>query len=151
MYSDTVTLFNRYERDGVTLWLPTVLRGVDLNIDRAAIVAKYGEQSADNARLHVRYTPDAAGPIIQGKRYVPPKLWALQTEEEAAQSITFAGGNSFDFFAAAEWDEPAPILDDPSEWLDGFYNYVNSRYDYVFAISEVAMYSVIPHFEIGGK
>lgn len=151
MYADTVTLFNRYERDGVTLWLPTVLHGVDLNIDRAAIVEKYGEQSADNARLHVRYTPDEGGPIIQGKRYLPPKLWALQSEEEAAQSITFSGGTEFDFFIASEWPEGAPVVDSPEEWLDGFYNYVNSRFDYVFSVSTVAMYSVIPHFEIGGK
>jgi hypothetical protein len=43
----------------------------------------------------------------------------------------------------------APIKDD-DYGREGFYNYMNDRYDYVFAITKVAEYSVIPHFEIMG-
>lgn len=31
-----------------------------------------------------------------------------------------------------------------------FYNHVNDEYDYVFAITSVAKYTAIPHFEIMG-
>lgn len=149
MYADTITIFNRYKESGDVSWYPTVIRNVDLNIDKAAIVAKYGEQSTDNARLHVKYESEQENALISGKRYLPPKSWAAQDTTELPDTITFASGNDFDFFIVGEWAEPDPILDD--EFLDGFYNYMNSRYDYVFSVTSVAMYSVIPHFEIMAK
>lgn len=151
MYSDTVTLFNRFEEAGVTTWYPTVLHNVDLNVDRAAMIAKYGEQTTDNAALHVKYTTENGDVLISGKRYLPPKLWANQEAEELRNTITFTGGVGFDFFIVGEWDDAQPIEDNPEQWLDGFYNYVNKRYDYVFSVNSVAQYSVIPHFEITAK
>ena len=57
MYKDTVTLFNRYvDSMGNTMWFPHVLTGVNLVIDRAVIVSKYGEESNDNAVLNIKYT-----------------------------------------------------------------------------------------------
>ena len=55
MYKDTITLFNRKEGNEGDTWYPTVLRNVNLNMDRAAILAKYGAESADSAVLHIRY------------------------------------------------------------------------------------------------
>lgn len=149
MYSDTITLFNRYEQTDGIMWYPTILEKVDLNVDRAAVIARYGEQTADNAMLHVRCRPVGADVYIGEKLYLPPKLWANQNVDELAGSVTFTGGVGFDFFIAGRWEESEPISD--NEFLDGLYNYMNKRYDYVFSISSVALYSVIPHFEIAAK
>ena len=67
MYSDTVTIFNRYESRLGDMWYPTVLRGVNFMSDRSAIVQKYGEQSKDNAVVNVRYEN------VNGKVFVVEK------------------------------------------------------------------------------
>ena len=69
MYKDVVTVFNEQRsRDG-SVWYPTVLTGVNLNMDRGAVVARYGEASLDNAILNVRYkslTGEAASNLDGG-------------------------------------------------------------------------------------
>ena len=149
MYSDTVTVFNRYRSKLGDMWYPTVLRGVDLNTDRANIVAKYGEASADTAVLHIKYELIKDQKTIAGKPYLPPKEWERQTNDMLAESITFTSGQDFDFFWRGEWPDDDPISDE--DYLDGFYSYMNSRHDDVYAITRHAWYSLIPHFEIGGK
>ena len=146
MYQDTITLFNRKpgERGQGDTWYPTVIKNVNLNIDRAAILAKYGAESQDNAVLHIQYHRDGENILVSEKPWMPPKSW-----DKTEDSITFASGNNFDFFWLGEWD--GGIVTD-SEYMDeGFYNFMNRTHDYVFAVTSVAMYSVIPHFEIMGK
>lgn len=148
MYQDVVTMFNRKPggRGEGDTWYPTVIAGVNLNIDRAAILAKYGADSQDNAELHIRYQKDGGEIMVAGKPWMSPKEW-----DGTEDSLTFAGGNSFDFFWQGEWDGGI-VTDSDSRWADeGFYNYMNRTHDYVFAVSSVALYSVIPHFEIMGK
>ena len=149
MYADTITLFNRYDNGTDDIWLPTVLHNVDLNIDKAAILAKYGENATDNARLHIRCEIDDGAVSVGGKDYMPPKQWKAQTQSEAAASLTFTSGSSFDFFIVGEWEGSEPISD--ADYIDGFYNFANNIYDFCFAITSVALYSVIPHFEIMAK
>lgn len=150
MYRDTITLFNRYDAGSDDLWFPTVLENVDLNVDKASIIAKYGENATDNARLHVRCEIREDGAVlVADKRYLPPKAWEAQTEAEAAASITFTGGQRFDFFIVGAWPGADPVSD--AEYTDGFYNFCNRIYDYCFAVTSVAQYSVIPHFEIMAK
>lgn len=149
LYADTITLFNRYQSKLGDTWYPTVLRNVDLNIDKAAIAAKYGENSADTATLHVKYQRQGAGILVGGKPYLPPKEWDRQINDLLPATVTFSDGTDFDFFCLGDWGSVEPIAD--NDYLDGFYDHVNKNYDYVFAISSVAMYSVIPHFEIMGK
>ena len=57
MYDKTVTVFNYYESptSGDAMWYPHILRNVDLNTDRGAIMKKYGADSTDNAQLHIPY------------------------------------------------------------------------------------------------
>lgn len=149
MYSDTITLFNRFDTGADYLWFPTVIRNVDLNMDRAAIIAKYGENAADNARLHIRCQIDHGNITVGNKTYYPPKEWRAQAQAAAATSITFATGQNFDFFILDEWGNTEPVND--ADYVDGFYNFCNTIYDYCFAITSVAKYSVIPHFEIMAK
>lgn len=148
MYNATITLFNRKSggRGQPDTWYPTVIEGVNLNIDRAAILAKYGTDAQDNAALSIRYTEQGGEILVAGKPWMPPKEW-----DKTEDSLTFASGTSFDFFWLGEWD--GGIVSDNADFLsdEDFYTYMNRRYDYVFAITSVARYVVIPHFEIMGK
>lgn len=145
MYKDTVTIFNRKtDRTGIDLWYATVLRDVNLNVDKGAIVKTYGEQSADAVILNIRHDNN----IIQGKTWLPPKDW--QRSDSPGDFITFTGGSKFDFFWLGEWTGSGVISDD-SYGVMSFYDYMNKNYDFVFAITNVGYFSVIPHFEISGK
>ena len=149
MYSDKITLFNHYKSRLGDMWYPTVIDGVNLLIDKAAIVAKYGAESKDNALLNIHYQTVDGQIMIDGKPYLPPKEWERQTNDKLADSITFASGLDFDFFILGEYPEIKPILDE--DYRNGFFEEVKKEHDFVFAITSVAMYSVIPHFEITGK
>lgn len=150
MFTDTITVFNYYKDSlkNVT-WYPTVIHGVNLLIDKAAIVAKYGAESKDNALLNIHYKTVDGQIMIDGKLYLPPKEWERQTNDKLSETITFASGTEFDFFMLGEYQEIKPILD--KEYRNGFFEEVKKEYDFVFAITSVGMYSVIPHFEITGK
>lgn len=149
MYKDTITLFNRKPGTATTgdIWYPTVIHNVNLNIDKAAILAKYGPEASDNAMLIIRFIRKNGEIRIvcddeTEKPWMPPKQWD-QTED----SITFATDG--DFFWMGEWKEG--IVSDKA-YSPGFYSYMNREHDYVFTISSVGgPYSVIPHFEIMGK
>ena len=150
MFTDTITVFNYYKDSlkNVT-WYPTVIHGVNLLIDKAAIVAKYGAESKDNALLNIHYQTINGQIMVDGKNYFPPKEWERQTNDKLADSITFASGTDFDFFMLGEYPMQNPINDD--DYRNGFFEEVKKEYDYVFAITSVAKYTVIPHFEITGK
>ena len=148
MYSDTVTIFNRYESRLGDMWYPTVLRGVNFMSDRSAIVQKYGEQSKDNAVVNVRYDDVNGKAFVDGKEYFQPKEWDRQTNDRLSKTITFTPGEKFDFFYLGEYSEE-PISDD--DYMEGFYDYMNSTFDGVYAITSVAKLDLIPHFEITGK
>lgn len=151
MYDKTVTVFNKYtDQNDNIYWYPHVLCGVDLIIDKAANVAKTGLDSADTANLHVKYHTVDGTVMVGDKPYLPPKEWENQPNDDLSESITFASG---DFFMQGEYTE-TPILDsDYANRVDGgFYDYLNKRHDYVFLITTVGgPYTLIPHFEIGGK
>ena len=149
MYNDTVTVFNRYvDSLGNTIWHPHVLSGVNLIVDKAVITAKYGEVSKDNAVMNVKYRLVDGNIMIEDKPYLPPKEWENQANDKLPESITFSSeGNQFDFFMSGDYGSEEPILDEYGD----FYSDMQKKHDYVFAITSVAKYSVIPHFEITGK
>ena len=149
MYTDTITLFNRKEGNEGDTWYPVVLKNVHVNVDRAAIMAKYGAESADSAIINIRYVPDGNNKLINGRRWFPPKEWDNLTDQSG--TLTFTTGDRFDFIWVGDWGNEDPVKDsDYIADLD-FYTYMNRTHDYVFAVASVAMYSVIPHFEIMGK
>lgn len=150
MYTDVITLFNRKEGNEGDTWYPSVLRNVHLNMDRAAIVAKYGATATDNAVLNVRYKNDGENKTVSGKRWMPPKEWERQLDHGG--TITFTAGDLFDFFWLGDWGSEEPVHDSDYFSDKDFYTYMNRTHDYVFAVSAVGgPYSVIPHFEIMGK
>ena len=149
MFDKTITLFNHYKSRLGDMWYPTVIHNANLLIDKAAIVAKYGAESKDNAILNIHYQIVDGKIFVDGKPYLPPKEWERQTNDMLAESITFASGTDFDFFMLGEYPVKEPIKDE--DFKNGFFEEVKKEYDYVFSITSVAKYSVIPHFEIMGK
>lgn len=146
MYEKTITLFNRYDNNGTIMWIPHVLGNVDLNIDKAAIVEKYGENAKDTAKLHIRYAPQNK---ISGLQFVYPKEFKAIAYANVGSYITFAEGEDFDFFWLGTWTAQGNVSDD--SYLNGFYDYMQKAYDNVFAVTSCAKYFCIPHFEITGK
>lgn len=148
MYKDTITLFNRYvDSMGNTMWFPHVLTGVNLNVDRSVIVNKYGEQSKDNAVLNVKYHLVDNRKMVNNLPYLDPKEWERQVNDDLPKIITFAQGNDFDFFMLGDYGSEEPIEDNKGT----FYRDMQQEYSDVYAITSVAEYSVIPHFQITGK
>lgn len=140
MYRDKITLFNRLSTADGDLWYASIIEA-DVNIDRAAMIAKYGETAKDVAKIHVRFSDDPCGKHIGQYEYVLPKSWSGQ-----ANTITFKGGQAFDFIVVGEISVSSPVSD--NDYTQGYYEYMNAQYDNVFAIDSVAEYSVIPHLEI---
>lgn len=151
MFKDTITVFNRYvDSLGAITWYPTVISGVNLNIDKASIIAKYGAESRDSVVLNVPYKIIDEVKKVAKKAYLPPKEWENQTNDMLPETITFSDNAvDFDFFFVGAWDGTTSIRDEDFG-RHGFYDYMNNRYDYVFVITAVAEYSAIPHFEIMG-
>lgn len=147
IYKQTITLFNRKTVDGVTMWHPFVIDGVHLIMDKSIIISTYGEQSQDNARVHIRYTPTGSGALVNGKIYMLPKEW--NRAGEPSENFTLGYGDNFDFIMEGNYGSLDPIAD--SDYRNGFYNYMNKNYDNVFAISTVSKFNLIPHFEIGAR
>lgn len=151
MYSDKITLFNHYKSRLGDMWYPTVIDGVNLLIDKAAIVAKYGAENKDNAILNIHYQTIDGQIMVDGKPYLPPKEWERQTNDKLPESITFTSGTDFDFFMLGEYPTTEPILDSYDNYRNGFFEEMKKEYDFVFAITSVGQYTSIPHFEITGK
>lgn len=64
MYDRTITVFNRSgsEKNGF-VWFPTIIDGVDLVVDKGAVMAKTGLSDADKANLHIRYISIEGCPV----------------------------------------------------------------------------------------
>lgn len=151
MYSETITLFNRYHSRYGDMWYPHILTNVNLVSDKSSIMAKYGAETSDKASLHVKYDSVDGKIVINGINYLPPKEWAKQTNDKLSDSITFNDdSNYFDFFILGEYEGSGPINDD--DYIEGFYNEMQKTKDYCYAITSVSSpYKVIPHFEIMAK
>lgn len=149
MYTDTITLFNRYKSSTGEIWYPSVLRHVNLNMDKASIAAKFGAESQNKAVLNIRYKKADGKKQIGGKTWLPPKEWKRQESDLLDSTITFANGQQFDFFYVGEYESSGPILD--ADFKNGFYDHMNKKHDFVFAVAETSSYKLIPHFEIIGK
>lgn len=158
MFDKTVTVFNKYvnQKDEI-YWYPTVISGCQFVDDKAANVAKTGLENADEANLHIRYTykmiADTGKKVyrknVSGKVYLPPKEWKAQTNDKLAETVTFSDG---DFFIEGECSEEIIKDSDYATRVGGgFYDYLNKKRDNVFLITSVGTYTLVPHFEIGGK
>ena len=103
LYKQTITLFNRKKENGVDFWYPFILDGVHLIMDKAIIISTYGEQSQDNARVHIQYNPTSAGPQVKNKTYMLPKVYA--ESGNPLVNFTLGYGDNFDFIMEGAFAE----------------------------------------------
>lgn len=145
--------------DNAELHIPTsILFGEDggsffswtlgVTLDGGTFMFEDGDSADGNDKSEKKtYILDSDGNMLL---WLPPKEWKRQVNEELPKTITFGPD---DFFMLGEWT--GGVVDD-ADYQDrrynGFYAYMNDRYDFVYLVSSVGgPYTVIPHFEILGK
>lgn len=164
MYNQTITLFNRLpSKNGEPMmWIPTVIDGVHLIVNRSSNWNSHGGKSSNDVKLHIPYTwrgDDAMvscrvgtdeTAIVQ-KKWFKPKAWRKELEPESGITFAFGDNDDFDFFIEGVFDEFQSPISDRNFERKGFYGYMNANYDDVFVISSVQKFSLIPHFELTAR
>lgn len=144
MYQNTITLFNFHRATG--LWYPSVISGVDLIASKANNATKEGTTNSDAVDIIIHCTADRAVQTSEGlKSYTGAKAYARCNAP--TEHITFAP--ECDFIYDGVWSDLSPLSDD--EFDSGLYHELNETQDGVYMISSAAFYSLLPHFEIGGR
>ena len=160
MYSDTITMFNRYRSRQGDMWYPHVLHNVNLIVDSASIIAKYGAESTGKASLHIQYHKDLDGNImineivkdgeenvIKEIPFIAPKEWEKLLNDQLPAFITFkTDANKWDFFIKGEYPELQPIND--KDFIEGFYAKMEAETECYVLTTASDPYKIIPHFEI---
>ena len=144
MYDVTITLFNFHA--GTGYWYSHVFTGVDFH-DTKASTATQGSSRTDSsaAEMILHATKDktvASGNAVL--QYVGPKAYAALSDP----SGYFTFKPETDFFVVGSCAED-PIDDDAYD--EGLYNALNKAQDDVYMITAAEWFSLLPHFEIGGR
>ena len=140
MFDQTITLFNYRISEGA--WHAHVFHGVNVLQQRADTATTQGTDNADAAEFLLQCD---AGQRAEGLQYAPPK--AYQALEDASGYFTLTP--QADFIAIGAHDADAPVPE--SDYAEGLYQTMNELYDGVVQITTAAWFSLLPHFEIGGK
>lgn len=139
MFDKTVTIFNR---QGNT-WYPRVCTGVQMSQDIGYIQRTFG--ATDNATIAVHF------PIVDGKisdsEYLNPKAWKERESKDGV--ITAKGGEEYDIIYIGGWANEQPIAD--GDYPKGFYHYMRTNEDGVYAIASVSEFWTIPHIEVAAR
>ena len=144
MYRDTITAFNYHAATG--RWYPSIISGADLLTTKVNSATTAGDSNADTVDIIIHCTADKRIPTSAGmKSYMGPKEYA--SCDTPAQHITFAP--ECDFIFAGAWSDTEPLTDD--DYDEGLYHALNAEHDGIYLISSVGLYSLLPHFEIGGR
>lgn len=146
MHDTTVTLFNFHEVTGK--WYPTEFHNVSLTAANANTpTPDAGIKNADAVEIIIRTAADKSstenGVTV---RYVPPKEYAAL--ENPAGYFTFKPEQDFFYVGSVA---ASTYSEDDYEDDNGLYHHMNKRYDGVYMIQSEMFYSLIPHFEIGGR
>lgn len=134
-YNKTVTVYNRSVEGlmGKETWFPTVLKDVRLLITKGENISKSGMESADSARLFIK-TDNLP------KEYKKPLEWQNLSAEDKTRVFTLISGT--DFFVEGDTSSEEPETD--------FFLYMKEKYDNCFKITNVDVFELIPHLEVGG-
>ena len=135
-YNKTVTVYHR-TTEGLMekeTWHSTVLKNVRLLVTRGENISKSGMESADSAKLFIK-TNNLPIP------YKKPLEWLNLSEEDKAKNFTLVSGE--DFFVEGDTS-----TEEISE--SGFFSYMKGKYDNCFKITNVDVFELIPHLEVGG-
>lgn len=153
-YVDSVVIYNRYinqTMDGAEQYFGTRLDNVRVEFTKEQNQSKSGSEDVSDCLLKI--PNDSTLP----KPYLVPELWNDLTADEMLQNFTLSTDG--DFFVLVkkkelnlDIDAPVGMQDSSSpEYDGGFYEYMKSKYSYVYSISSFAVFGLIPHFQVGGK
>lgn len=144
MYDHTITVFNHHADTG--LWYPSVIEKVDLIENKGSNATTAGKTNADTVDIIIHCSADRKVTTTAGqKSYTGPKEYAVCANP--AERITFKP--ECDFIYDGAWPDLTPINDDGYE--SGLYHALNDAHDGVYMIQSAVCYSLLPHFEIGGR
>lgn len=152
-YIDSVVIYNRYYNDttGAEQYFGTRLDNVRVEFTQEQNQNKSGSQDVSVCLLKI--PNDSTLP----KPYKVPELWNDLTTDEMLQNFTLSTDG--DFFVLVKKKELNLYIDAPvgmqgssdPMYDGGFYEYMKSKYSYVYQMSSFAVFSLIPYFQIGGK
>ena len=174
MHDNTITLFNYREAEG--LWYTTVFSNVTLTELKAEGASQYGHTNSDTVEIIIKVRPnkvastliyepnsivDGDGNVIvsdegtrvayqdpdtkEERQYIGPKAYAAL--ETPTGYFTFKP--ECDFIMVGNYSHAEPIADD--EFEQGLYHAMNEAQDGVYMVTSAAYFSLLPHFEIGGR
>ena len=146
MYNDTLTLFNYHKKTG--FWYPSVISGVDVKEIHSSDLTTRGTNNGDAVEVLINCTTDKIVVCKDGAEKCYTKAKAYHKINNPESYITF--DTEQDFFFVGEWDDLSPISDDDG-FDSGIYQQLNDELDGVYKITSASYFSLIPHFEIGGK
>jgi len=138
VYDSKITLFNYH----AGLWYTTIIDGVELvetKGDTATVSG--GMTNADVVEAIIPASPDGS---INSKPFVGPKEYKVCADPEGCFTIT----PESDFFVVGD-HQTDPVSDD--DYDEGLYHHLNSTMDNVYMITSKVFYSLLPHYEIGGR
>ena len=141
MFDNTITLFNYHAK--TNKWYSTKFTDVDLLEQDAKTATPKGETNGSSVDLLINVTADKSS--ADGKKYVGPKAYANVDDPEAY--FTFIPET--DFFMEGDYSMLEPVCEDDYE--SGYYHEMNTICDGVHMVVSAAYFSLIPHFEIGGR
>ena len=148
-YNSKIIIYNQAGTgeigDTVTFY-GTALENVRLEWTEAKSISTMGEKNANRCTAKI-YDLDMP------KAYVTPETWQGLSDKTAA--LTF---DKQTFFIITDKSDiginnvPAPTgAVSDSLYADGFKEYLITTYGGVFEVNTIDHYSLIPHWEIGGK
>lgn len=150
MYDAVVTLFNFHEPTGT--WHTTVFSGVNLLEAKAETATRdSGRTNGDTVELIIHTNSEKSAQVVDtdgttaSVQYVGPKAYSAL--EDPQGFFTFKAET--DFVVVGNHAQIAPVADD--DYDEGLYHAMNNEYDGVYMITAAAFFSLLPHFEIGGR
>lgn len=152
-YIDSAIIYNRYYNDttGAEQYFGTRLDGVRVEFTKEQNQSKSGSEDVSDCLLKI---PNDS---VLPKPYLVPEIWNDLTADEMLQNFTLSTDG--DFFVLVKKKELNLDIDAPigvqtsrvSPYEEGFFEYMKSKYSYVYSMSSFAVFSLIPYFQIGGK
>lgn len=150
MYSPhTVTVYNASHEDLDTfksVYIPTILRGVFLDISKGANVMRSGLENADSATLFVPFSVRAVNGVTgEEQTYLEPREYERQEDKSNFWTLRAGGSGSAKdcFFVKGE------VVSGED------YQEINAAHDYVFRVSSVDLKDFgsesMRHWEVSGK
>ncbi len=144
MYNDTITLFNFHKATGK--WYAAVIPKVDFGSTLSSKPTTRGINSEDTVTFIVKSNRCKQIKTLSGKKtYLGAKEYARC--DNPYGHFTF--NDTKDFIYRGVWNGDMVI--DEEDYDSGFYSYMNSEFDEVYKITSSEIFSLLPHFEVGGK